>query len=251
MPIYTSLKNLGFSVWLDVPQINVGNDITSKIFDGIDKSGLFISIISHNFLKSEWPQKELKTFLEHTEKDGQNSILPIFYKITKAEVWPTLPHLSDIAFESIMDENYEKWHDHVICRIVGKFFENNRINTEWHKLLVNFASKKIDPKFKIIMMLAERFIYNNENFALSIIDSYNIAGISIALHLSEQKEVGKNLYIGFNYLQNVANRIFHNNYSPTFHEMTVADIIAKFSFVDLFQNFSYTANDFSSILAKP
>jgi len=75
--VYDILRTLGLDVWLDVYEIEPGDDVTRRIEDAIKSCQLFVAIITHNSVNSNWVQKELKIALQRSAAKQDNSTVPI------------------------------------------------------------------------------------------------------------------------------------------------------------------------------
>ena len=51
------------NVWVDKYNINVGDSIEKKVFEGIDNSNAVIFWITKDFLKSSWCKEEMEQFI--------------------------------------------------------------------------------------------------------------------------------------------------------------------------------------------
>lgn len=58
------LVNEGFSIWFDIHQIELGEDIQRKIKSGIDSSDQFIVMLSPDSVRSSWVARELVLALD-------------------------------------------------------------------------------------------------------------------------------------------------------------------------------------------
>jgi TIR domain len=93
-PLADSLRNSGLRVWYDDFTLTVGDSLRRSIDRGLAESRYGIVVISPNFLKKEWPQKELDG-LAAREVDGEKEILPVWHDIRADEVRAHSPTLAD------------------------------------------------------------------------------------------------------------------------------------------------------------
>ena len=89
-----SLKGRGAKIWYDSFSLQVGDSLRRKIDEGLLRSRFGIVVLSENFFKKEWPQRELDGLVT-LESQGRERILPIWYKVTKDEVTALSPTLAD------------------------------------------------------------------------------------------------------------------------------------------------------------
>lgn len=96
------LINMGMKVWYAPFALKLGDSIRRKIDDGLGNSRFGVVILSHNFFKKEWPQKELDA-LTAKERSGEKVILPILSNISHDEVLQYSPLLAGRFVASISD----------------------------------------------------------------------------------------------------------------------------------------------------
>jgi len=84
-PLAESLRGSGLRVWYDDFMLNVGDSLRRSIDHGLAKSRYGIVVISPNFLKKEWPQKELDGLIAREVK-GAKLILPVWHNISADEI---------------------------------------------------------------------------------------------------------------------------------------------------------------------
>lgn len=89
----TDLKDNGFEVWLDEWEIRVGDSITEKIESGLKKADYLIVVLSDNFIKKNWPMRELRASIMKQASSGKKFILPV-----KIDDQPMPELLSDILY---------------------------------------------------------------------------------------------------------------------------------------------------------
>ncbi len=93
-PLNQALRVAGFNIWYSGSDLKAGDDLNRKILGVIPKCKYAIVIISPDYLKSDWAQKELKT-IEELEQSGTRIILPIWHHLSQKEVKAALPFLAD------------------------------------------------------------------------------------------------------------------------------------------------------------
>ena len=94
-PLAKILSELGAKVWFDEFALKVGDSLRREIDIGLANSRFGIVVLSENFFKKAWPQRELDGLVA-LETQSQNRILPIWYEVSKDEVARYSPMLADI-----------------------------------------------------------------------------------------------------------------------------------------------------------
>jgi hypothetical protein len=103
-------KNL--SVWYDEFSLSLGDSLRRKIDQGISDSRYGVVVLSENFFKKDWPQKELDGLVAK-EHDFDKVILPIWHGVTNERVMALSPTLAGrLAVSS------DKGIDHVVKEIL-------------------------------------------------------------------------------------------------------------------------------------
>jgi len=95
-PLAHSLKGRGLEVWYDDFILKIGDYLRHEIDKGLAQSRYGVVVLSHNFFKKHWPQKELDG-LAAREEIGKKVILPIWHNINKGEIISYSPTLADIV----------------------------------------------------------------------------------------------------------------------------------------------------------
>lgn len=128
--IINALKNHRVVTWVDKQDVPKGEIIESTLFQGIEKSTVFLFLISPDSVESEWCQKEIK----HATKNAKR-ILPVYIQATDANRIP----------KSITDRNY------IYCRDGQDNFEDSvqliyktiRTDYEWANYHTNLQNKML------------------------------------------------------------------------------------------------------------
>ena len=107
LPLGRALQGLDVSVWLDYFELKIGDSLRRKIDDGLAHSRFGVVILSKAFFEKNWPQYELDGLVTRTVS-GEQSILPIWHGITKAEVLAASPSLADKIARSTADFTIEE-----------------------------------------------------------------------------------------------------------------------------------------------
>lgn len=97
-----SLNEQNFDTWFDEDDILVGDDFIESIERGLEESDFIIIVLSRNFSKGPWAQKEYRTALTEQITNGKTKILPIKYKDSNPP--PMLNSISHADFSKDFDQ---------------------------------------------------------------------------------------------------------------------------------------------------
>ena len=132
IPIYEGLKKSKVKCWLDMYEIDYGDDIIFKIQEGINRSSYSLIILSNNWLKENWPKKELFSLLSREIRKNKTIVIPL---IVDNE-------------ETILDN---------IPLIEGKYYiKHNSIEDTINKL-TEFTKRKGDYSVKDICFISSEY----------------------------------------------------------------------------------------------
>jgi hypothetical protein len=93
-PLVQGLQGAGLKVWFDEFSLKVGDSLRRSIDRGLASSRFGVVVISPDFLRKEWPQRELDGLVSR-EIDGVNVILPVWHRIGAAKIRAYSPTLAD------------------------------------------------------------------------------------------------------------------------------------------------------------
>ena len=93
-PLAESLGALGLNVWYDEFTLYMGDSLRESVDEGLAKSRFGVVILSPDFFKKNWPQKELDGLFAK-EISGQKVILPVWHNIEREEVIKYSPIIAD------------------------------------------------------------------------------------------------------------------------------------------------------------
>src|SRR5205085_179516 len=93
-PLASALQDLGLRVWYDEFELRIGDSLRRSIDTGVARSRFGVVVLSQSFFSKNWPQYELDGLVTR-EMNGDQSILPLWHMITKAEVIGYSPSLAD------------------------------------------------------------------------------------------------------------------------------------------------------------
>lgn len=93
-PLAQALGGLGFSVWYDEEQIELGSSLRMNIEAGLAASRYGVVVLSKAFFAKAWPQQELNGLFAR-EVAGEDVILPLWHGISADYVRARAPMLAD------------------------------------------------------------------------------------------------------------------------------------------------------------
>ncbi len=93
-PLCKGLQREGFKIWFDEFTLTVGDSLRQSIDQGLARSRFGIVIVSPNFLRKAWPQRELDGLVAR-EIAGTKVILPVWHEIGIDEIRGYSPPLAD------------------------------------------------------------------------------------------------------------------------------------------------------------
>jgi len=106
-PLADALINAGYKIWYDEFQLKIGDSLRRSIDRGLASSKFGVVILSPSFFAKQWPQYELDGLVSK-EMDGGKVILPVWHKVSKAEVMSYSPSLADKMALSTVDNTVEE-----------------------------------------------------------------------------------------------------------------------------------------------
>ena len=77
IPIHTGLKDKNINCWLDMYEMDYGDNIIQRIQDGICNSRYALIILSSNWLSKDWPKVELFSLLSREIRKKKTIVIPI------------------------------------------------------------------------------------------------------------------------------------------------------------------------------
>jgi hypothetical protein len=93
-PLCHSLQNLGLKIWFDEFTLTIGDSLRQSIDRGLADSRFGVVIVSPDFLRKAWPQRELDGLVAR-EVAGTKVILPVWHNIEANEILRYSPPLAD------------------------------------------------------------------------------------------------------------------------------------------------------------
>lgn len=92
-PLVQMLTARGVTVWFDEYELKLGDSLRRKIDQGLRESRHGLVIMSKNFFRKEWPQKELDALFALESRERR--LLPVWHDLTEQEVKQYAPLISD------------------------------------------------------------------------------------------------------------------------------------------------------------
>lgn len=106
-PLALALQQQGLRVWFDEFELRIGDSLRRKIDQGIARSAFGVVVLSTAFFAKNWAQYELDGLVTRSV-DGEQVLLPLWHKITKAEVMAQSPSLADKLARSTTDSTLDE-----------------------------------------------------------------------------------------------------------------------------------------------
>ena len=99
-PLANRLRDLGLRVWYDEFSLRLGDSLSRSIDEGLARSQFGVVVLSPDFFRKEWPQRELDGLVAK-QISGGKPILPLWHRIARAEIVVHSPTLADrVALET-------------------------------------------------------------------------------------------------------------------------------------------------------
>lgn len=93
-PLAEQLRQRGLRVWIDETEIKLGDSLRRSIDHGLSKSRYGLVVLSPDFFRKEWPQKELDGLVAR-ENGVEKIILPVWHNVNRTDVASFSPPLAD------------------------------------------------------------------------------------------------------------------------------------------------------------
>jgi TIR domain len=122
-PLAEGLQARDLKVWFDEFTLTIGDSLRRSIDRGLAHSRFGVVVMSHAFLRKEWPQKELDGLVAR-EVGGVKVILPVWHGITAEQLRACSPMLADRVAA-----NSAHGLDHVIAEIARAVSHNQQAPT--------------------------------------------------------------------------------------------------------------------------
>jgi len=106
-PLAYALRERGLRVWFDEFELGIGDSLRRKIDQGIARSAFGVVVLSAAFFAKNWAQYELDGLVTRSV-DGSQVLLPLWHRLTKAEVMAYSPSLADKLARSTSESTLEE-----------------------------------------------------------------------------------------------------------------------------------------------
>lgn len=94
LPLTREFQSRGFSVWLDRLILTEDSKLEDSILDGLQNAYAPVVILSHHFLRKEWPKKELDILLAIEQVEDRRRIVAVRHGISDSELCAVSPFLA-------------------------------------------------------------------------------------------------------------------------------------------------------------
>ena len=111
-PLANALKEAGLRVWYDEFELRIGDSLRRKIDFGLGRSRFGIVVLSPSFFAKKWPQYELDGLVT-MEMTGEQTILPLWHRLTKDDVIRESPSLADKIARSTAEFTVQQIADEI------------------------------------------------------------------------------------------------------------------------------------------
>lgn len=107
-----ALRSRGLKVWYDEFELRIGDSLRRKIDHGLANSRVGLVILSEAFFKKGWTNYELDGIVSRSV-NGEQQLLPIWHKVSKADVMRFSPSLVDKVARSTVDNTPDEIADEI------------------------------------------------------------------------------------------------------------------------------------------
>lgn len=91
-PLVIALESQGLAVWYDEFTLRIGDSLRQKIDHGMANSRVGVVVLSESFFRKGWTNYELDGIVSRSI-GGEQQLLPIWHKVSKADVMKYSPSL--------------------------------------------------------------------------------------------------------------------------------------------------------------
>ncbi|KAL2966519.1 hypothetical protein AAZX31_16G122100 [Glycine max] len=152
--LYNVLRERGIHTFIDDDELQKGDQITSALEEAIEKSKIFIIVLSENYASSSFCLNELTHILNFTKGKNDLLVLPVFYKVDPSDVRHHRGSFGEALanhekkLNSTNMENLETWKIalHQVSNISGYHFQHDGDKYEYKfiKEIVELVSNKFN-----------------------------------------------------------------------------------------------------------
>lgn len=93
-PLSAALSGLGWDVWMDEERLDVGDSLEGSINKALAHAQFGAVVLSKSFFSKPWPKRELEGLATRETIEDRTVILPVWHKITGAEIAAHSPILA-------------------------------------------------------------------------------------------------------------------------------------------------------------
>ena len=111
-PLANALMEAGLRVWYDEFELRIGDSLRRKIDFGLARSRFGVVVLSPSFFAKKWPQYELDGLVT-MEMTGEQTILPLWHRLTKDDVIRESPSLADKIARSTSEFTIQQIADEI------------------------------------------------------------------------------------------------------------------------------------------
>lgn len=119
-PLAEALGGHGLKVWYDEFELRIGDSLRRKIDHGLANSRFGIVVLSEPFFKKGWTNYELDGIVARSV-NGEQQLLPIWHKVSKADVMKYSPSLVDRVARSTASHTPDE-----IAEEIAELIHSNR-----------------------------------------------------------------------------------------------------------------------------
>jgi hypothetical protein len=120
-PIVHGLAKLACPIWYDEYSLQIGDSLRESIEKGIKETNKCILVLTPNFLKNPgWTKTEFNSVFTKDLLKNNRSILPIWYQVTKEQVYEYSPMLLDtvaLIWPEVNDKDFVEKQKHIIQKL--------------------------------------------------------------------------------------------------------------------------------------
>lgn len=118
-PLAEELSQRGVKVWFDEFELEIGDNLTESIDQGLSETRYGVVILSGNFFGKDWAERELEGLTARDMGDDK-VLLPLWYEIDKEAVQSYSPPLANKVAKKINEDNIPEIAEEIFGIIKGK-----------------------------------------------------------------------------------------------------------------------------------
>ena len=117
-PLAVALRTEGLEIWYDEFELQIGDNVRDKIDQGLIQSRYGLVVFSPTFFEKFWPRYELDGLITRQATD-QPVILPIWHRLTLAEIAQRSPSLTNIYALNSSTDSLEEIARKIAVKVKG------------------------------------------------------------------------------------------------------------------------------------